>query len=181
VTHRKVEQIFVLTTIKYQVVLKYLFYVHKWTLKCKNSDLPLQVSVLCTQMNFEMQEFWLAIASIFRNEIWMLKIMMSPQIVLVNMFPSSETYKVHQKIMRLIFYLPKFYFFSNINVISLGSYTPMEMLFPRLVAALEWNVSDLAYNRHETRDMWSLVRDPDRSWCHIHTSVKLFWSHPMIP
>jgi hypothetical protein len=45
--------------------------------------------------------------------------------------------------MRLIFYLPKFYFiFSKINVIpfkivSLGSYTPMETLFPLLVAALE--------------------------------------------
>jgi hypothetical protein len=44
--------------------------------------------------------------------------------------------------MRLIFYLPKFLFFTNINVIpfkivSLGSYTPMETLFPLLVAALE--------------------------------------------
>ena len=49
--------------------------------------------------------------------------------------------------MRLIFYLPKFLFFSNINVnlfkiVPLGSYTPMETLFPLLVAALE------AFNRH---------------------------------
>jgi hypothetical protein len=44
--------------------------------------------------------------------------------------------------MRLIFYLPKFLFFSNINVIlfkivPLGSYIPMEMLFPLLVAVLK--------------------------------------------
>ena len=32
--------------------------------------------------------------------------------------------------------------------------------------------SSLAYNRSETRD-------PYRSWCHLHTSVKLFWSQPM--
>jgi len=43
--------------------------------------------------------------------------------------------------MRLICYLQKFLFFSNINVIPfkivpLGSYTPMEM-FPLLLAALE--------------------------------------------
>ena len=47
-----------------------------------------------------------------------------------------------RKVMRLIFYFPKFLFFSNINVIPfkivpLGSYTPMETLFPLLVAALE--------------------------------------------
>ena len=31
----------------------------------------------------------------------------------------------------------------------------------------------------ETRDKWTLCRDPDRSWCHRHTSAKLFWSQPM--
>ena len=31
----------------------------------------------------------------------------------------------------------------------------------------------------ETRDKWPLGRDPDRNWCHHHTSVKLFWSQPM--
>ena len=36
--------------------------------------------------------------------------------------------------------------------------------------------SGLAYNQHET-----LGRDPDRSWCHIHTSTKLFWLRPMAP
>ena len=46
-----------------------------------------------------------------------------------------------RKVMRLIFYISKF-FFSNINVIpfkivSLGSYTPMDTLFPLFVAALE--------------------------------------------
>ena len=28
----------------------------------------------------------------------------------------------------------------------------------------------------ETRDKRPLDRDPDRSWCHGHSSVKLFWS-----
>ena len=31
--------------------------------------------------------------------------------------------------------------------------------------------SSLAYNRRETRDKRPL--DPDRSWCHLHTSVTL--------
>ena len=48
-----------------------------------------------------------------------------------------------RKVMRLIFYLSVFcFFFLNINVIPfkivpLGSYTPLETLFPLLVAALE--------------------------------------------
>ena len=36
-----------------------------------------------------------------------------------------------------------------------------------------WKFSDLAYNRCETRDKRPLGRDPDRSWCYFHTSVKL--------
>ena len=44
-----------------------------------------------------------------------------------------------------------------------------------------WKVLSLAYNRCETRDKWSLGRDPDRSWCYLHTRVKLFWSQPMAP
>ena len=39
--------------------------------------------------------------------------------------------------------------------------------------------SSLAYNRRETRDKQPLVRDPGRSWCHFHNSVKLFWSQSM--
>ena len=44
--------------------------------------------------------------------------------------------------MRLMFYLSKFLFFSNINatpfkIVHLGRYTPMETLFPLLLAALE--------------------------------------------
>ena len=31
----------------------------------------------------------------------------------------------------------------------------------------------------ETQDKQPLGRDPKRSWCHCHTSVKLFWSQPM--
>jgi hypothetical protein len=34
---------------------------------------------------------------------------------------------------------------------------------------------------HETRDKWPLGRDPDRSWCHFHTNVKLSWLQPMDP
>ena len=32
----------------------------------------------------------------------------------------------------------------------------------------------ISYNRRETRDKRPLGRDPDRSWCHCHTSVKIF-------
>ena len=45
-----------------------------------------------------------------------------------------------RNVMRLILYLPKFLFFSNVKVIPftivpLGSYTPMETLFPLLVSS----------------------------------------------
>ena len=40
-------------------------------------------------------------------------------------------------------------------------------------------VLGLTYNQRETRDKWPLDRDPDRSWCYLHTSVKLSWSQPM--
>ena len=33
----------------------------------------------------------------------------------------------------------------------------------------------------ETRDKRPLGRDPDRSWCHLHTSLKLFCSQLMAP
>ena len=41
--------------------------------------------------------------------------------------------------------------------------------------------SSLAYNLHESWDKRSLGRNPDRSWCHLHTSVKLFSLQPMTP
>ena len=44
-----------------------------------------------------------------------------------------------------------------------------------------WKVSDLAFNRRKTRDKRLLGRDPDRSWCHLHTSLKLLWSRLMAP
>ena len=44
-----------------------------------------------------------------------------------------------------------------------------------------WQVSNLAYNRRETREKRLLGRDPDRSQCHLHNSLKLFWSRPMAP
>ena len=37
----------------------------------------------------------------------------------------------------------------------------------------------LAYNRRETWDKRPLGWDPERSWCGLHTSVKLFWSQPI--
>ena len=40
-----------------------------------------------------------------------------------------------------------------------------------------WKVPNLAWNRHETRYKRPLGRDPKRSWCHRHTSVKFLWSH----
>ena len=61
-----------------------------------------------------------------------------------------------RKVMGLIFYLPKFLFFSNINVIpfkmvSFGSYTPMEMLFPLLVAVLkDFNWYGLQHIRYKS-------------------------------
>ena len=33
----------------------------------------------------------------------------------------------------------------------------------------------------ETREKRPLGRDPDRRWRYRHTSVKLFWSQPMVP
>ena len=53
--------------------------------------------------------------------------------------------KCGRKVMRLIFYLSKFLFFPNFNVIAfiivpLGSYTPMKTLFSLLVAVLAQHV-----------------------------------------
>ena len=36
---------------------------------------------------------------------------------------------------------------------------------------------DLAYNGRETRDKRPLGRDSDRGWCHLHNTVKIFWSY----
>ena len=41
-------------------------------------------------------------------------------------------------------------------------------------------ISSLADNRCETRDKWPLSRDPDRSWYHLHTNVKLFDRFPWL-
>ena len=41
--------------------------------------------------------------------------------------------------------------------------------------------SSQAYNQHETRHKQLLDRDLDRSWCHLHISVKLSWPQPMAP
>jgi hypothetical protein len=40
-------------------------------------------------------------------------------------------------------------------------------------------VLGLAYNRCETRDKRPLGKDPDRSWCHRHTPVKVSGSQLM--
>ena len=42
-----------------------------------------------------------------------------------------------------------------------------------------WIVLGITYNWRETRHKRPLGRDPDRSWYHYHTSIKLFWLHPM--
>jgi len=44
-----------------------------------------------------------------------------------------------------------------------------------------WKLSNLAYNRRETREKRLLGRDPDRSLCHLHTSLKCFWSQSVPP
>jgi hypothetical protein len=33
----------------------------------------------------------------------------------------------------------------------------------------------------KTRGKWPLARNPERSWWHRHTSLKLFWPQPMPP
>ena len=35
------------------------------------------------------------------------------------------------------------------------------------------------FNLRKTRDQRPLGRDPDKSWCHGHITVKLFWSQSM--
>ena len=66
---------------------------------------------------------------------------------------------VVKKVMRLIFYLPKFLLYSNINVIPfkivpLGSYTPIERFFPLLEAALEdFNRYDIQHVRYTLLDV----------------------------
>ena len=41
--------------------------------------------------------------------------------------------------------------------------------------------SSLVYNRCETMYKRPSCRDPERTWYHLHTRVKLFWSQPMAP
>ena len=45
----------------------------------------------------------------------------------------------------------------------------------RTYTRARWKFLDLAYNRRKTRDKRPLGRDPDRCWCHCHTSVKHFF------
>ena len=72
--------------------------------------------------------------------------------------------------MRLILYLPKFLFFSNINVIPfkiipLGSYTLMETLFLLLVAALEVvNRYGLQHVRYTSQERVSKTLVDSLSW-----------------
>ena len=44
-----------------------------------------------------------------------------------------------------------------------------------------WEVLCLTYNRCKTRGKWPLGKEPDRSWCHRHTPMKISWSQPMDP
>ena len=81
------------------------------------------------------------------------------------------------QVMRLVFYLPKFLFLSNINVIPfiivpLGNYTPMETLFPLSVAALE--VFNWCSQQHvcSNRKKRSRHGTPDR--CETSCSYKVY-------
>ena len=74
---------------------------------------------------------------------------------------SAVIYEVWQKSNETDFFIyQKFLFFSNINVIPfkivpLGSYTPMETLFPLLVAALEvFNQYGLQHVRYTLLDVF---------------------------
>ena len=71
----------------------------------------------------------------------------------------THTYKVCQKSNETDFFIYQFCFFSNINVIPfkivpLGSYTPMETLFPLMVVVLEifnwYGFQHVSYNREKT-------------------------------
>ena len=46
---------------------------------------------------------------------------------------------------------------------------------PTLQATNKFFISD----RPDTRGKWHLARNPDRSWWHRHTSLKLFWPQHM--
>jgi hypothetical protein len=73
-------------------------------------------------------------------------------------------YKECQKSNETHFYLPKFLFFSNINVIPfkivpLGSYKPMETLFLLLLAALKiFSISVTLFWMFSKVPKWRLLR-----------------------
>ena len=63
----------------------------------------------------------------------------------------------------------------NIPLHELASNDTSMNLYEYCIPA-RWKVLDLVYSRRESRDKRPLSRDPDRTWCHRHTSVKRFWS-----
>ena len=63
------------------------------------------------------------------------------------------------------------------DISACTGYAAMTVIHTRVV----WKVSDLAYNLRETQDKRPLGKDPDRSWCHRHTPVKLSGSQHMDP
>ena len=74
--------------------------------------------------------------------------------------------------------------YTTAVLIPKSSLMRQSMLFILLESLMyegKGNSSSLAYNWCETRDKRLLGRDPDRSWCHLHTCVKFFWSYPMAP
>ena len=52
---------------------------------------------------------------------------------------------------------------------------------PNILTRVVWKARSSAYNRRETLVKRLLGRDLDRSLCHLHTSLKLFWSQPIVP
>ena len=67
------------------------------------------------------------------------------------------------------------------SMIKLSWLQPTASTDNRQNTRARWKVLELAYNWCETQDMQPLGRDPDRSWCHRHNSIKLFWSQAMAP
>ena len=61
--------------------------------------------------------------------------------------------------------------------------TGLKLSYIQYKIYVQWKVESSRPNLRETRDKRPLSRDPDRSWCHRHTTsmIKLYWSQPMAP
>jgi hypothetical protein len=66
--------------------------------------------------------------------------------------------------------------FQHSHSINLREFTTSSP--PNIYTRARWKVLGQAYNQHETREKWLLSRDPDRSWCHHHTTKSFLGSSP---